>query len=201
MPESDHRQTDNDLKAILDAVSKEVDASVRLAILQHERACPVAAMKLQHDRMFTEMFNGDDGEHGFFAEMRSFVGAWRTRTGEDDKRKKRRWVAAAVIVPVLCVLFAEPAQVGWKKIESLSDLAGKAPDIIKLTEEWKAFYAHPPVHPMDPPPIITPPEAQPFPKKQFRPRKPKTSFFEYDPRGVGLLKEPTFQTTTEKEDW
>lgn len=196
----EHELNERDRRSV-ERGTEQIMTAVELMLQKHKNDCPVAIIQEQHNRMFKEMFNGDDGKHGFFAEMRGFVVAWNTRTVEDDKRKKRRWVAAAVIVPVLCVIFAEPAQVGWRKIEALSDLAAQAPDIIKLTEDWKKFYANPPVHQMDQAPIVTPPEAQPFPKKQIHPMKPKTSFFEYGPKGVGLLQKPTLQTTTEKENW
>ena len=166
----------------IDAGKEEIMTAVQLLLEQHKNSCAVSVMQDQHERMYKEMFNGDDGKSGFFAEMRTFVTAWKTRTSEDDNRKKRRWVAAAVVVPVLCLVLAEPAQVGWQKVCALSDLAGKASDIIKLTDDWKRYYENPPVHPMDPPPTVTPPSAQPRKKQQ-------KSFFEYSHGGVGLMKE------------
>ena len=70
-----------------------------------------------------------------------------------------------MIAPLIAGMLA------WPTIKAF-DLVS---DVVKLTEDWKAYYAHPPVE-MIPPPVVYPPQAEP-------PKKPKKSFFQH-PDGV-----------------
>lgn len=199
--EHERRQLDEDRERIMNAVREAVDTSVKIAILTHTTQCPLGVVKEQHDRMHIELFNGDDGKHGFIAEARAFFTTQTDRALQSDKRKVRNRFIVGTILASLTLILTEPIKSGWQDMQSLIELAHQSPDIIQLTKDWKEFYANPPIHQMDPAPIVTPPEAQPFPRKHTQPRKPKESFFDYDPKGVGLLKEPAFQTDTIRENW
>jgi hypothetical protein len=196
MAEHERRQLDEDRDKIMVAVKDAIDASVRFAILEHTNQCAVVDMKVQHDRMYKELFNGDDGQHGFVAEGRNFFNAWYTRTNDEDSNKsKRKWRIGTAIL-IIGIVLAAPIQDVWRTAETLRKLADEAPDIIKLTQDWKSFYSNPPVHQMEPAPIITPPDAQTSPKKKPPPRKKKDSFFEYEPGGVGLLHAPPLSSSS-----
>ena len=192
MAEQDHidAKIAERLELRMPVIREEIHQRLEGLVSKHKLDCPGYETSPMVQRIHKELFNGDDGKSGFIAEMRSFVGDWNARTKQDDNHRKRRWVAAAVIIPCLCIVFAQPVQSGWKKVESLSDLAGKAGDIIKLTDDWKRYYENPPVHQMDPAPVVTPPSAQTLPKQKPAPKKPQKSFFEYGPQGVGLMQDP-----------
>ena len=160
------------------------DDRIMVAVLEHTNQCAVNDMKVQHDRMYKELFNGDDGEHGFIAEGRNFFTAWYTRAKDEDaNRSRRKWRIGTVIV-LLGIFLAPAIQSGWETIRALDSLALKTPKIIRMVEDWEEFDTAP--HPMDPPPVVTPPKAQTEPHK-----KQQKSFF-YQPRGgVGLMQAPT----------
>jgi len=70
MAEHDRRQTDSDKNEIMAAVREAMSTAVRLAIIDHRDACPALQSQPKIDRVYKELFNGDDGEHGFVAEYR-----------------------------------------------------------------------------------------------------------------------------------
>lgn len=195
----DRRQIDRDKDKIMAAVKEAVDNSVKFAILTHKDACPIGSVKEQHDRMYKEFFNGDDGKSGFFAEMRTFATKITTRADDEDKRKgqsfKRKtifWSGAGVFAVILAVLLAAPAQQAWAKIGALSDLANKASTIIKMGDDWQRYHEQTTDQTKD----SDPQKPQPSPFKN-PPKKPKKSFFQYDPSGVGLMKEPIMNSDLE----
>lgn len=135
MEEHRRRQADLDKDTILEAVAKEAAAATRLAILQHERACPVASMQVEHNRMYKEMFNGDDGEHGFFAEVRKALSDLTARARAEDERVKKRWKRSdklALLAIVATVLIAIGTLVVPTTVVFFKDLYGMAQEYEKL---------------------------------------------------------------------
>lgn len=152
-----------------------------------------------NNRVDEDMYNhGRDGLKTQFltymAEARKERELRKSMEEESKQKRKNRLAIWSISVVLIAALLVYPVDKAWRVAGALVDLAEQAPTIIKLTADWKAFYENPPVHQMDPPPVVTPPEAQPFHVRPTKPRKPKTSFFEYEPRGVGLLHEPLLQS-------
>ena len=165
-------------------------AAVELAIAHHQNQCPMAALQVDHKRIMKDLYNGDD-EPGFIADSREFFAEARTerRTRKDmeiaaeQRRKdgfKNRVAIWSLATTVLCVAMVWPVERAWKAGSALMDLAGRAPAIIKLTEDWQRYYAMPPT---DPPVTIIPQDSQP------KPVKPKHSYFQR-PGGVSFNKQP-----------
>jgi hypothetical protein len=133
--EHERRQLDEDRDRIMSAVKEAVDKTVAFAILQHKSECPIGDMREQHNRMYKEMFNGDDGEHGFFAEVRRGLNDLTARAKIEDERVRKMWnrsdkLALAAIFATLMIaigtLVVPPTVVFFK------DLYGMAQEYEKL---------------------------------------------------------------------
>jgi hypothetical protein len=156
-------------------------AATELAIAHHQNQCPIASMQNEHNRMYKEIFNGEDGEHGISNELRN----WITECRASARKWKQFWGGAAAIAGIIVIILAEPIQSGWQDFHSLMRLADLSPKIIKLTEDWERYYAAPPVIP---PSVIQPQDSQP--KTKPAPKK-KPSYFSYPSSGgVSSLHQP-----------
>ena len=134
---------------------------------------PLPVIQATVERIRKELFNGDDGKTGFIPEGRTFFSDWKTRNDVADRRKKRAAWATTTAIALLGILGAGPVADGWKDIQALMALARKAPDIIKLTDDWKNYYSKP-----DPVPFtVVPQDSQPKKKPSFfAPRGHKSEF-------------------------
>jgi hypothetical protein len=144
------------------------------ARLDHRQlASPLPVIQATVERIRKELFNGDDGKTGFIPESRKFFGDWNTRNDVTDRRKKRTAWATTTAIAILGIFGAGPVAAGWEDIQALMSLARKAPDIIKLTDDWKNYYSRP-----DPAPFtLVPQDTQPKKKPSFfSPRGRKSEF-------------------------
>ena len=129
----------DDREEIMNVVKQAVSGAVEAAISQHELDCPIKSKVIpRQDRMYTDLYNGDDGKTGVIPEIRAFL----TVTADDRRRRQQRWVVYAVAAVLFGVIFYQPIEDGWKNIHSLSRLADKSDDIIKLSEEWQVLYTN-----------------------------------------------------------
>ena len=141
-------------RAVTEAASQAAAAATELAIAHHQNLCPISDMRSEHLRMYKEIFNGDDGEHGIANELRNWIGECRTTA----KWKKRFWATVGTLAALFVAVMVYPMEQGWKDFDALMRLADKAPTIIRLTDDWDRYYNTPPgdeplfkVTPPDPP--------------------------------------------------
>lgn len=99
----------------------------------------------------------------------------------EDKRRANWWVKAGVIAVILAAVLIVPIQRGWRLVS----------DVVKLTDDWKQYYASPPINPSVPgAPVPSAPDS----------RSPKQkSYFDHHKAGAKFdqqtLKEAEMPTT------
>jgi hypothetical protein len=188
------RSIDADKQEIMAAVQQAVTrasaeaaaAATELAIARHQNQCPILTLQGEHERMYKEIFNGDDGKTGIAYESRTFFAEWRTTKAN----KRKFWGSVAAIAGILVVLLAEPIQGVWKKVDALMDLAGEAPTLIKLTEDWQKYYENPPQQtPATAPPSDSHPKLTPKKKPSYF-RQPMSYDSQQPAQDAQILRNP-----------
>jgi hypothetical protein len=63
---------DEDDRRRVDSGTREIMNAFELMLARHVNGCPAMQSQGRLDKVYKELFNGDDGEHGFVAEHRKF---------------------------------------------------------------------------------------------------------------------------------